>query len=91
MTSDLLRQVPKVVKAEPNRYAGLKFSRNPFPTKPSVTPDSSDDRENGTIYVPELRYKEEAAFEKLLISSEDNPQTRSIAFLMDLMVLRSSC
>jgi len=88
MTSDFLRQAPKVVRAEPDRYAGLKFSRNPFPARPRVTPDSSDDRENGTIYVPELRHNEEAAFEKLLISSKDNPQSRSIAFLMDFATRR---
>lgn len=88
MTSDFLRQVPKITKAERNRYTKLNFSRNPFPTRPSVTPGSSDDRENGTIYVPQLRHKEEASFEKLLISSEENPQTRSIAFLMDFATRR---
>jgi len=88
MTTDLLRNVNKNGKEEQNRYAGLNFTRNPFPTRPSVTPGSSDDRENGTIYVPQLRQKEEATFEKLLVPSGENPQTRSIAFLMDFATRR---
>ena len=88
MMTDLLRRVNKIVQEEQNRYAGLNFTRNPFPTRPSVTPGSSDDRENGSIYVPQLRQKEGATFEKLLIPSDENPQTRSIAFLMDFATRR---
>jgi hypothetical protein len=88
MMTDFLRRVERSAQEEHNRYAGLNFSRNPFPTRPSVTPGSSDDRENGSIYVPQLRQKEEVTFEKLLVPSAENPQTRSIAFLMDFATRR---
>lgn len=70
-------------EAKSNRYELLKFKRNPFPRKPSITIDSSDDRENGTIYIPDLRLDEIASFEKIVVPQKDGLETKNISFLMD--------
>ncbi len=87
MTHNLLRKAPSI-KPKANKYEKFGFTRNPFPTKPSVTIDSPDSRENGSIYLPKLRKKEQLEFEQLLVPHPDNPQIRSIAFLMDYATRR---
>jgi hypothetical protein len=70
-------------ESKSNRYESLKFTRNPFPRKPSITINSSDDRENGSIYIPELRMEEIESFEKIAIPQKNGHETKNISFLMD--------
>ncbi|VAW33524.1 hypothetical protein MNBD_CHLOROFLEXI01-2983 [hydrothermal vent metagenome] len=88
MTTSLFRQTDTILQAKTNRYEKFGFSRNPFPTKPSVTISSPDPRENGEIYLSDLRQKEQGKFEELLIPRGDRSQVRSIAFLMDYATRR---
>lgn len=85
---DLLRKASEPVTLKLNKYEKFGFTRNPFPTKPSVTINSPDPRENGSIYLPELRKKEQAEFEQLFGPHPDRPQVRLIAFLMDYATRR---
>jgi len=66
-----------------NRYAPLGFTRNPFPRKPSVNINSSDDRENGSIYIPDLRLTEIDSFKKIVVPQKNGQETKNISFLMD--------
>ena len=88
MTTNLFRQTDTIVRPKTNRYEKFGFSRNPFPTKPSVIVSSLDPRENGEIYLHELRQNEQERFEELLIPKADRSQVRSIAFLMDYATRR---
>lgn len=88
MNLDLLRKVSPSTKPIENKYAVFNFSQNPFPTKSSVTIGSPDIRENGSIYLKDLREKEQTKFVRLLIPSVDRPQVRTIAFLMDYATRR---
>lgn len=85
---DLLRQSKISVEPKKNKYRNFGFTQNPFPANPSIKVDSSDSRENGSIYLPELREKEQSTFEKLLIPQADSTQAYSIAFLMDYATRR---
>ncbi len=88
MTHDLLRRAAKPAKPRPNKYERFGLARNPFPAKPSVTFGSRDYRENGSIYLPELREKQQSRFEELLIPHPDRTQARPISFLMDYATRR---
>ncbi|MCP4112406.1 MAG: hypothetical protein GY749_43925 [Desulfobacteraceae bacterium] len=88
MTHNLLRQATSPAEPIPNKYERFNFTQNPFPAKPSVTIGSQDYRENGSIYLPELREKEQLKFEQLLIPHPDRTQVRSISFLMDYATRR---
>lgn len=88
MSIDLLRRVEPTPTPIETKYAIFNFTQNPFPTKPSVTIGSPDNRENGSIYLPDLRRKEQAKFEEMLIPNPDRPQVRTIAFLMDYATRR---
>jgi hypothetical protein len=66
-----------------NRYEPLKFERNPFPRKPSITINSSDDRENGSIYIPDLRSEELDTFDRIVIPQTNGHEPKNITFLMD--------
>ncbi len=66
-----------------NRYEVFGFVRNPFPSKPSVTIGSPNPVENGTIYLSEIREREQEVFEELLIPHPNRPQAKGMAFLMD--------
>lgn len=82
--SNLLRKYEKTsITERENRYKVYNFCQNPFPKNPSVTIGGSDNRENGSIYKPDLRIDEEKKFEQLLIPRPDKPETHPIAFLMD--------
>lgn len=88
MTHNLFRRATAPVKSEPNKYEKFGFSQNPFPTKPSVIIGSPNPIENGSIYLPDLRKKEQLEFEQLFGSHSDKSQVRSIAFLMDYATRR---
>src|SRR5215213_4387528 len=79
----LFRTVEKRQQANEDRYIKYGFSRNPFPSRPGVTINGDDARENGSIYTSELREKEADQFKKILIPSHKRPESKTIAFLMD--------
>lgn len=83
--NDLFRTVNPQPTSEQlvNKYQIFGFTRNPFPSEASVIIGGSDDRNNGTIYEPEIRTAESLKFEKLLIPSPSNIDTKSVVFLMD--------
>jgi hypothetical protein len=80
--SSFIRTVNKQ-EIKSNRYSILGFTRNPFPRKPSITINSSDDRENGSIYIPELRESEIKDFDKIVIPQKGGHEPKNITFLMD--------
>ena len=88
MSTNLFRQTDTRVQQKINPYEKFGFSRNPFPTKPSVIVGSPDSRENGAIYLRELRQKEQDRFEELLIPKTHLSRVRPIAFLMDYATRR---
>ncbi len=61
-----------------NKYEKYGFSQNPFPIDPAVKPYSEDRRENGSIFLEELRAEELKEFQSRIVAS----QTK-IGFLMD--------
>jgi hypothetical protein len=77
----LIRTVQKE-ELTSNRYHKFNYSRNPFPRKPGISINSSDDRENGSIYKPDLRSAETTSFEKIIVP-QNNAETKNICFLMD--------
>lgn len=88
MTSNLFRKAPALSENKPNPYERFGLTQNPFPTKPSVSIGTPDPRQNGSIYIEELRANEQRKFEELLIVTPDRPQVRQIAFLMDYATRR---
>ena len=88
MTVDLLRQATTPTKPKPNKYEKYSFIRNPFPPEPGLKIGSPDPRENGSIYLENLRQQEQRQFEQLLIRHPDRPQVRSMSFLMDYATRR---
>lgn len=87
MTTNLFRKTNTTLQPT-NRYEKFGFSRNPFPNKPSVIVNNPDSRENGKIYLAELRQNEQEKFEELLIPKSGGSEVRSIAFLMDYATRR---
>lgn len=71
-----------------SKYEKFGFTQNPFPPKPGVMIDSPDKRENGTIYLAELRKDEEGKFEQLMVPYPERAQVKPIAFLMDYATRR---
>jgi hypothetical protein len=88
MTNDFFRKVDEHDRVTTNKYEKYGFTRNPFPLKPGVNIGSPDNRENGSIYLKELREREQLKFEQLLIKTPENPQAHSISFLMDYATRR---
>ncbi len=88
MTINLFRQAPEAKGPKLNKYEKYGCTQNPFPRKPSVTMGSPDPRENGKIYLKEIREEEQRSFERQLIMSPERPQANSIAFLMDYATRR---
>lgn len=89
--SDLFRQVDKKSiskNSTEGRYQKFGFSRNPFPNKTSITINDIDNRNNGSIYIPELRETENKEFEKILIPNPDRAEPKTISFLMDYATRR---
>ncbi len=66
-----------------NKYAKYGFSQNPFPIDPTVKPFSEDRRENGSIFLKELRSEELDEFKQRIINSRTK-----IGFLMDYAAYR---
>lgn len=66
-----------------NKYEGLGFRYNPFPVDPAVKPYSKDERENGSIYMTDLREEEIQQFKDTVINSESK-----INLLMDYAAYR---
>lgn len=83
MGNNLFRKVDKTKKTQPSKYQLFNFNRNPFPRHPGVIMNDPDDRQNGSIYLKELRTNEEKQFENILIPSDSKSETKTIAFLMD--------
>ena len=52
-----------------NKYAKYGFSQNPFPIDPTVKPFSEDRRENGSIFLEELRSEELEEFKQRIVNS----------------------
>lgn len=79
------QQVRKIERkiATNNIYSEFGFNRNPFPRKPSININSSDERENGSIYIPDLRREEINSFKKIIIPNSSNQEPKNISFLMD--------
>jgi len=83
MDNSLFRKVDKEKKKDSSKYEVYGFKRNPFPKHPGVIMNNPDDRQNGSIYLKELRTSEESQFEHILVPDGDREETKSIAFLMD--------
>jgi len=66
-----------------NKYEGLGFRYNPFPVDPAVKPYSKDERENGSIYMIDLREEEIQQFKDIVINSDSK-----INLLMDYAAYR---
>jgi hypothetical protein len=78
-----LRKVSKEERIKDNKYKKYGFKYNPFPNKASISLYDPDPKNNGSIYVPDIRQSEIEQFKKILISSDKNPEPKNIAFLMD--------
>lgn len=83
----ILRRSQPMPVAE-NQFTRFGLKENPFPTSPTVTPQSKDPRVNGDIYCKELREVEEAQFEQLLIPRTGQAASRPIVLLMDYATRR---
>lgn len=81
MGSNLLRRTQR--QEEGNKYARYRFSQNPFPVDPTVKPFSEDRRENGSIFLEELRSEELKEFNQRIVNSKTK-----IGFLMDYAAYR---
>jgi hypothetical protein len=66
-----------------NKYESLGFRYNPFPVDPAVKPFSKDERENGSIYMTDLREEEIQQFKDIVINSDSK-----INLLMDYAAYR---
>lgn len=71
-----------------NRYEKLGFNRNPFPFDPCVKPRSSDELENGHLYLPSLRTSEEEQFGRLVVQKKGASKAKKISLLMDYAAFR---
>ena len=88
MTKNIFRQTQQPSIPKDNKYEKYGFFQNPFPQKPSVTIGSPDNRENGSIYLQDMRMAEQKKFERLLIASSNSDQANPIVFLMDYATRR---
>lgn len=76
-------------KVRQNSYGHFGFTRNPFPSKTSITINDNDERNNGSIYLPDLRRKENGEFEKICIPNPSRGESNKIiSFLMDYATRR---
>lgn len=79
----ILRKIDKPESRKENIYEKYGFKYNPFPNKTSISLYDPNPKNNGSIYVPDIRKNEITQFNKILISSDKNPEPKQIAFLMD--------
>lgn len=61
-----------------DKYSCYGFKQNPFPFDPTVKPTSADYRENGSVFLEELRSDELEEFKSRIVNSNTK-----IGFLMD--------
>jgi hypothetical protein len=87
VTNFLRRPQISIIPKE-SRYQKLGLIQNPFPNKQSLIVGSSDPRENGSIYLPDIRLQEQQRFEELMIPNPDRTQARSLGLLMDYATRR---
>lgn len=73
---------PVVTKRE-DKYSRYGFNQNPFPFDPTVKPTSTDYRENGSVFLEELRSDELDEFKSRIVNSNTK-----IGFLMDYAAYR---
>lgn len=82
MCANLLRKSgPKNFEIN-SRFKKYGLTKNPFPPIPGVNISSSDSRENGSIYLEELRSNEQKNFVKMF-KTEDASDINRISLLMD--------
>ena len=81
MATNLLRRTQH--QEDENKYAKYGFTQNPFPIDPTVKPFSEDRRENGSIFLEDLRTEELEEFNQRIINSRTK-----IGFLMDYAAYR---
>lgn len=86
--TNFLRRPQISITPKESRYQKLGFIQNPFPNKQSLIVGSSDPRENGSIYLPDIRLQEQQRFEELMIPNPHHTQARSISLLMDYATRR---
>ena len=82
MCGKLLRRAEKKVELNNPKAERYFLSKNPFPPVTTVNINSEDERENGSIYLEELRCEEQKNFKKLF-SSDNTTDINRISFLMD--------
>jgi hypothetical protein len=80
--SNIFRK-PVPTEEKKNKYESLGFKYNPFPVDPAVKPYSKDERENGSIYMTDLREEEIQQFKDIVINSDSK-----INLLMDYAAYR---
>jgi len=83
LPSKLLRHPNTQNTKKENRHKNLGLKRNPFPKRPGVIVGSLDDRENGDIYLPDIRQDETSKFKKILIPHPEKAEPKTITFLLD--------
>ena len=66
-----------------DKYSRYGFKQNPFPFDPTVKPTSTDYRENGSVFLEELRSDELDEFKSRIVNSNTK-----IGFLMDYAAYR---
>lgn len=81
--SNLLRRVQSNNTEVNNKYSVYGFNQNPFPVDPAVKPLSDDKRENGSIFLTDLRRDEIKEFTDNFIGKQ-----MKIGFLMDYATYR---
>lgn len=81
--NNLLRRAQNDAQETLNRYSVYGFSQNPFPIDPAVKPLSEDKRENGSIFLADLRKDEIKEFKDNFIGKQ-----MKIGFLMDYATYR---
>lgn len=79
--SNLFRKPSQSVDA--NKYETIGFKYNPFPIDPAVKPNSQDERENGSIFMTDLRKDEIEQFKNVILQSKSK-----INLLMDYAAYR---
>lgn len=80
--SNISFRKPVETKKE-EKYSRYGFQQNPFPFDPTVKPTSSDYRENGSVFLEELRSDELDEFKSRIVNSNTK-----IGFLMDYAAYR---
>lgn len=66
------------------RYEQYNLKENPFPSSPFVNPNSNDARNNGEIYEPSIRDKENQSIEENFFQiSQSDPNHLRLGYIMD--------